>query len=305
MGNLFFDKYYDHFSKEFFSNPPVFCVDENYMMRFNAPMENYEYKDNNLTVIYFKKGSGNLVSNKKKQLVNDNSFIITNPSDGWLYVNKEKKQIDVLSFVISKKLKKQFDLFHLRDCGSLLDNPFEVLCSSHFFIEKTLSAKYYPCGQILERIYHLSAKEDFQLFDADELTMSLLISLYKNQCRAYLAANKIVAKKQSTRVETLKRLLVAREYLHDNLNRKIALDELTSISCLSKFHLYDSFKTVFGKTPHQYANYIKLVEARNLLTKKVYSVSEIAIKLGFNDIYTFSKLFKKAYNSSPSNYYLK
>lgn len=134
------------------------------------------------------------------------------------------------------------------------------------------------------------------------MAMAVLNSLYNNQFRAYRLAGSIAAKKRSTQVETFKRLLVAREYIHDNLDKKVVFDELVVISCLSKFHLYNSFKAVFGKTPHQYANYIKLLKAKELLMAKNSSVSEVSADLGFGDVHGFSKLFKKFYHFSPSAY---
>jgi len=136
--------------------------------------------------------------------------------------------------------------------------------------------------------------------DAEEMVITVLNSLYNNQITAYRLAKRIPSKKDSTRLETLKRLIIAREYLHDNLDSKVSLDELTNVSSLSKFHLFESFRCVFGKTPHQYANAIKLERAKELLLTGTHSVNQVAFTLGFADIPSFSKLFKKKYKVSPS-----
>ena len=300
MPQIFTDKYYDHFSKKIFHEAPVFANHENYMMRFNTHMESYNYTNNNLTLIYFNKGYGRIEWTNKRQIINNDVFIVANPcTTGWRYINQINKRIDVLSLVVSETLKKQFDTFYFSN-KNVLDYPFESSNKTSFFIEKALRAEYYPCGRLLKQIHRQSFETDFNFLDAEEIAITVLNSFHNNQLTAYRFADGIAAKKQSTKIETLKRLLIAREYIHDNLNKKIVLDELSDISCLSKFHLYNSFKSVFGKTPHQYANYTKLQRAKVLLMTNRHSVTEVSSILGFNDIHSFSKLFKKAYKISPS-----
>ncbi|MBV7270322.1 helix-turn-helix domain-containing protein [Winogradskyella luteola] len=305
MKKIYIDKYYDHFAKKVHSTAPDFHSDSNYMMRFNTHMKSYAYENNNLVIIFFKKGHGSIEWRNKRQTLNNDTFIVTNPSDGWIYLNEEEKCIDVLSLVVTKKLKKEFDTFFHSDTKSILNNPFHLKDDKNFFIEKTFSANHYPSGLLLKKVHDISLGEEFEFFDAEELSLTILDALHKDQIRAYRHANNINVKKQSTKIETLKRLLIAREYIHDNLDKKISLDELSNISCLSKFHLYSSFKTVFGKTPHQYSNSFRMMKAKEMLLSNQYSVSEVTDALGFNDIYSFSKLFKKAYKNPPSKLILK
>jgi len=302
MNHAYQDKYYDHFTRKISAQPPAFEKDTNYMMRFNAPMKSYAYTNNNLVIIYFKKGHGSIEWCDKRQVVNDDSFIITNPSDGWEFLNKNEGIIDVLSLVLSEKLQQEFNTYQSLSRNALLDNPFYLSNNEFRFIENAFNAQHYPSGQILKNIYNSSLKQEFELLDAEELTLLAVDALHKDQTRAYKYADHIVAKKQTTKLETLKRLLVAREYIHDNLDRKITIDELAKVTCLSKFHLYDSFKAVYRKTPHQYTNNIKILKAKELLTNNRHSVSEVSTLVGFNDIHSFSKIFKKKCGVAPTTF---
>ena len=302
MNNLYTDTYYDHFSGHKTLEPPQFQKNRNYMMRFRTPMTNYTYDDNDLTVIFFEKGHGDLVWKNKKNSLHSDDFIVTNPGRGWEYINETNHYIDVLSLVICEKFRKEFNFYSKSTAAKLLDNPFDQIDMDTFFIEKPLSAKHYPSGRLLRQIHKCSQGEHFQFFSAEELSIQITKALYRDQVSAYIFANKIEAKKYSTKVETLKRLLVAREYILNNISKKVSLTELSQISSLSKFHLYESFRRVFGKTPHQYTNCVKIVKARSLLLNSNLSVSEISALLGFNDLAAFSKLFKKAYGHSPTKY---
>ena len=301
MNDLYQDKYYDHFAQKISFNPPVFEKEVNYMMRFSAPLKSYNYKDNNLVVIYFKKGHGSIEWYNKRQLINDDTFIVTNPSDGWLYLNEKEGSIDVLSMVITEYLKKEFYAYHTVNQSVFLDNPLYTSNDDRPFIESAFAASHYPSGRLLKNIYAGSLEKEFEFSDAQELTIAALNALHKDQKRAYRFADCINVKKQSTKLETLKRLLIAREYIHDNLDTKVSLEELSKISCLSKFHLFNSFKTVFGKTPHQYSNTVKLLKAKELLSTDNFLVGTVSTMIGFNDVHSFSKLFKKKFGVPPSS----
>jgi AraC-like DNA-binding protein len=53
-------------------------------------------------------------------------------------------------------------------------------------------------------------------------------------------------------------------------------------------------------TPYQYFIHIKIQKAKSLLTQKDASVKEVAYKLGFDDQFYFSRLFKNKTGFSPS-----
>lgn len=300
--NKYKDKYYNHFSKNVSAVPPQFEKGSNYIMRFETPMTRYSYQENDLAIIYFKNGAGELVWKKKSEKINGNQLIITNPSDGWEYLNEEEKYIDVLSFVVCDELKKEFYHFTQSDAKKLLDTPFGKVDESNFFIEKPLNAEYYQSGKLLSEIHSTSEKDDFNYISAEELTLQVLKNIYKDQRKAYNAAGRIDVKKTSTSMETLNRLLVAREFIHDNIAENISIKELSAAACLSKFHLYQSFRSVFGKTPHQYANHIRLIKAKELLITKQLSISEVALSCGFNELPSFSRLFKKRYGVPPKSF---
>ncbi|GAA4275550.1 helix-turn-helix domain-containing protein [Aquimarina mytili] len=113
--------------------------------------------------------------------------------------------------------------------------------------------------------------------------------------------NKIDSKKESTKKEVYRKLLLARNYIHDNLTTKITTKELSEISALSNYHIYTSFKNVFGFTPHQYHNKVKLEKAYMLLKNGSFSISDVVVLLNFTDLQSFNKLFKKLYGKPPSS----
>ena len=74
---------------------------------------------------------------------------------------------------------------------------------------------------------------------------------------------------------------------------------------MSEYHLYESFKKLFRLTPYQYITQLKMEKAKTYLNQESISVSEVAYKLGYTDLPTFSKAFKRKYNYNPSSFIYK
>lgn len=302
MTNKYKDSYYDHFAREVYDHAIDLEKEKNYMMRFSTSLDNHVFKENNLTIIFFKEGAGAVVKKNETVKIAKNKFIIANSGTSWEYVNEKEENIDVLGFVVNEEFRKQFDFFESVNEGQLLDTPHSISENPPLFMEAALNADYYPSGELLKKIHHASGEFGFSFLSAEELTMELLQQLYKDQKRANGMVDKIQVKKKSTREETFKRLLVAYEYIHDNITKPISLDELSYESSLSKYHLYESFKNIYGKTPHQYINKLKIFKSREYIRKGELTISEISDYFGFNDLPVFSKIFKKVYGYPPSHY---
>jgi len=302
MSKKYKNKYYNHFEKKVFTIPPHYSKQENFLMRYKASFEHYEFLENCLTIIFFKEGNGEFIGKTKRLRGKDEDFLVLNPNEGWEYFNEEKRYIDVLSFGISDSLSQQF-YYYLKTLNQgLLDNPTGFSKESFRFLEKPLCADYYSTGKLLQNIYDNSNSYRYEFLSAEELSIEVLNSIYKEQLIGNKIINCIKTKKLSTKEETLKRLLVAYEFIHDNIGESISTEELAFVSSLSKFHLYDSFKNAFGKTPHQYINRLKIAKAKEMLQNNEVSVSEVSDAFGYSDLSVFSKVFKKTYGNPPSYY---
>ncbi|WP_375541021.1 helix-turn-helix domain-containing protein [Paenibacillus tyrfis] len=67
-------------------------------------------------------------------------------------------------------------------------------------------------------------------------------------------------------------------------------------------YVSNHFKEMFGKSPILLHREIKIEKAKSLLKIQEMNITEISTSLGFNDIQTFTRLFKKYTGISPSQY---
>ena len=89
-------------------------------------------------------------------------------------------------------------------------------------------------------------------------------------------------------------------YINHHLAEPIYIHELASSINLSEKYFITFFKNTMGTTPINYITEVKMKKALAYLHEQHYSVKEVATLVGYSDIYTFSKAFKKIYGVSPS-----
>lgn len=88
--------------------------------------------------------------------------------------------------------------------------------------------------------------------------------------------------------------------LERNYTRPQRLDALAASVGLSVPHFCSQFKRYFGTPALAYVTELRLREAIRLLRHTELSVAAIASHVGYDDIYHFSKLFKRHIGVSPS-----
>jgi AraC-like DNA-binding protein len=92
-------------------------------------------------------------------------------------------------------------------------------------------------------------------------------------------------------------------YFGDHYDQKISLDQIAENMYLSPFYISKIFKSEVGDTPIRHLINIRLEKARELLeNENSLSIQEIACSVGYDDAYHFSKLFKKRYGVSPTQF---
>lgn len=96
------------------------------------------------------------------------------------------------------------------------------------------------------------------------------------------------------------------DYIENNLEKSITLEELAQVANFSKFHFNRIFHSMVGETPFQFILRLRIERAATLIaTNKKESISEIAFKCGFSDISIFSRNFKNYFKVSATEYRVK
>jgi AraC-like DNA-binding protein len=98
-----------------------------------------------------------------------------------------------------------------------------------------------------------------------------------------------------------KRIVHAKLFIDIHFSEDIDLNNIADEACFSKFHFIRLFKTIYGKTPHQYLTRVRIENSKELLQNET-SVTETCLNVGFDSISSFTALFKKYTKLCPSEY---
>ncbi|HEY5585065.1 MAG TPA: AraC family transcriptional regulator [Ruminiclostridium sp.] len=94
----------------------------------------------------------------------------------------------------------------------------------------------------------------------------------------------------------------AKDHIMANYANHISVESIANMLGIDRRYLCRVFHKNTGDTPQNFLVNYRLEKAAVLLDKHGYSVSEAARSTGYEDIYNFSKMFKKKYGVPPSRY---
>ena len=127
--------------------------------------------------------------------------------------------------------------------------------------------------------------------------------LFAVKCRALISDilyELIKSSLPNNKIPHTEKLETARTYIQANFRKNINIESLSKSLNLSVSYFRKLFTQAYGQSPQQYIISLRINTAYDLLASGEVNVSEVAILSGFDDIYYFSKLFKRRTGFSPS-----
>lgn len=140
----------------------------------------------------------------------------------------------------------------------------------------------------------LNKKDDGYELQIISLIHEILLYIY----RAYNNRNKKY-KFKNVNIETTQEMI---EYIRDNYDHEISLDDICEIGNVSRSQCSKLFKQYTDQSPINYLNLYRLEKSRELLRNSNLSISEIALSCGFNEQSYYNRLFLREYACTPLEY---
>lgn len=91
-------------------------------------------------------------------------------------------------------------------------------------------------------------------------------------------------------------------YLLEHCTEELTLTQISQQLGYSPKKINDLFKESFQQTYKEILNQLRVMIGRNLLLSLPLSIAEVANRVGFNDVASFSRNFKKVYQCTPSQF---
>jgi AraC-like DNA-binding protein len=99
-------------------------------------------------------------------------------------------------------------------------------------------------------------------------------------------------------------LYFIKDYMETNYSEINSLHQLADRAGMTPEHFCRKFRALFHTSPMVYRRQLQVSASETLLKNTGMLCKEIAFYLGFSDVYSFSKAFKKEKGMSPSEYRL-
>ena len=94
----------------------------------------------------------------------------------------------------------------------------------------------------------------------------------------------------------------AKEYMKEHYTEPITLNDIAAYTNYNPSYLSTIFRRHEGIPPLDYLTNIRIRQARLLLACKDFSISDVALMVGFQNISYFNKIFKRIVGQTPGEY---
>lgn len=91
-------------------------------------------------------------------------------------------------------------------------------------------------------------------------------------------------------------------YISKHCVENLTLEAVAEHAGFSKYHFARLFKKFVNATFHEYLTTSRILRAKKLLVDSSVSITEVAMRSGFNSLATFNRIFKHEMGCTPSAY---
>jgi pyruvate-formate lyase/AraC-like DNA-binding protein len=165
------------------------------------------------------------------------------------------------------------------------------------------------CGMSEDRLYYIG--ENIKLVKHfKRLTEEIILkrAYYEDisasilQNCLYLAGRMLREQELGVKGTTVDKILNIIEMINLNYKEKITLDSLASTAHMSKYSFIRHFKNYTGYTPIDYLIRVRIQRAKEIMERGNATVKAVALEVGYDNPFYFSRLFKKYEGISPEEF---
>lgn len=144
-----------------------------------------------------------------------------------------------------------------------------------------------------------------EYYETESIHKDLLIYSALYHLIYLLLENLSVEKKDKIELKSEKnkhRIISIINYIDDNYQEDLTIEQLSEVFHLSEGHLSKLFKENLGMTIKAYISQTRAKEVRNALLTSDLPLIDIAIMCGFPNVKSMNKVFKDLYQCTPSQF---
>ena len=263
----------------------------------------------------------------KKSIPNRHEFYLITRGSGTLYINQKEYEVQQGSIVYIPSIagleywlvpdKGLLDYYSINFSVSIVHHVAEVWS----YDEKTNfhhnTFQYSPENEwsFLPRSdpFELSYTQIYENYSSIEKTLEKISksrnsiqeqdywnqSILMQQFLYEITHQRYYSKENGTNTMRVNQII---NLINRHYDQKFELVDLCNEVKLSPCYFIKIFKNLTTHTPIEYLNIVRINKAKELLVETNLSISQIAVQVGYQDLYYFSKKFKKIIGISPQKF---
>lgn len=241
-------------------------------------------------------GNSTIGLDGKEYRINEQCYTLSNSGQHYDLLIDDTSTTETLNIHFGEHFYKQSIKALTESDEQLLDNPFES--TSDTLIRPRSLPRTEAMNTQLKRLLRCYKSGNYRE-EQEEILYDILRRVMLTNAHEINQAASLPIKSRAVKMEITSRLFLARDYIHSHFDREISLDELSGVSCLSKFHFLRLFKQVFQQSPYQYQKTQRIQRAMTLY-KDGLTLEEIADRVGIENASSISRMVYKQFGFYPS-----
>lgn len=202
-------------------------------------------------------------------------------------------EIFVLHFNFSDFIDEQYIIIEKEIIGTFLS-----------FLRKScdkINGWHINAKRIQEMLFAIEYEIENRDFFAESVIKSYITVIFSLSIQYFFENLKNEAREQNGHYKNIEKSIA---YIHENLSRKITLEELARFAMMGKTNYSVFFKKMTGMTVWEYIinARVELASSYLLENKDEYNITELASQCGFNNSAYFNKIFKKLKGKTPGDF---
>ncbi len=276
--------------------------DENILVYSSLKEFYHPVKSQGFAVKYVLEGVERYTLNGRKYDIKAGKYLLSNATtEGYVEIESHKS-VKGICINITPEVLSEVAATVCRPDTPFSDIEMGQFFSSALFLENCYDAQRTNLGYLLHEMGKAMDGNDLLKIDLNmEFFYTISEKIIADQIPIFKQLQAIPSIKSVTKKELFRCISKGKEYIDAHFFMPLTIEAIAKEVCMSEYHFFRLFKSVYGVSPHQYILKKRLELGQNILIQDKYSISDAAYESGFSDIFAFSKAFKKHFGYSPSS----
>ena len=193
----------------------------------------------------------------------------------------------------------------VEECGRAAARYFDWMVENYDDSTDSVRLKTLEFVLFAEHDAYLNGGMTYHFEDREEYLREVVGAESNRALRSWFVEKfKACAANISTKKDEHENHLVrqAQEYIQENFNKDLSLDALSKELDISPYYFSKLFKEETGSNFVEYLTNLRMSRAKELLKDERCSMKEICLEVGYSDPNYFSRIFKKNFGVTPTEY---